>query len=531
MSNGEHGLDVGNAQRVSKAALLLMILAAVVGTAVVFFATPYGLSLRDDSYSYVAGAISLAEGTGFGRLTGDGSVNPITNFPPLYSLALAVPVAVGIDAYPFARMMNSALFGLTVLVAAAAVHRATHSIGYMAFASGIVIGSGTLIEQHTWVQSEPLFICLQFVALVSIGSYVHRPSGRGLLWMAAAASALATYTRFVGVSLILACCLVLLLLHRKPFVTRAREAGLLLLVGVTPLIGFTIRNLAVKGSAANRPAPFWHPPSADAWQGAFVLMLKWLLPDRIAAFLTDSTSMSLVTALALALAATWLGLRLANKMRALPSSDSILSHLSVQGMFCLSYLFVIVLTVLYLDRLTPLDERILAPLHLSIFVTIALGAAYLSRRSSGRRRWSIGVVCVAFAAFHILRSALIVEALAAEGHGYASDRWRMSPTLAYARGLPDAPIFTNNLPAMYFVAGRTTFAIPAPTNLSNLEANSDYARELSEMRQLLRESGGYLVYVGYTPTDRQGAEEFETLTSGLVPVQELTDGTVYKAEK
>ena len=529
MSNVEPAFDVSTGRRMSMAVAVLMILAAVLGTAVVLLATPYGLSLRDDSYSYIAGAVSLARGTGFGRLTGDGSVNPITNFPPLYSLALAVPVEAGIDVYLFGRILNSALFGLTALVAVVAVYRATVSVGYAAFAAGLVLGSGTLIEQYIWVQSEPVFLGLEIVALVSIGSYINGPSRRAFLWLAVAAITLAAFTRFVGIGLILTCSLALLLFHRKPFVARAKEASLLLLVGLAPLIGFTLRNLTLKGSAANRPTPFWHPPAADAWRGALVLSLKWLLPDRIAAFLTDSNWLSLVTFFALAFAATWLWLGLAKKMRTSDSSDPGLDHLTIQGLFCLTYLIFIVFTVLFLDRLTPLDERILAPVHLSLFVILVLGAARLSRGSTLKKRWSIGLLCFAFAAFQILRSLLIVESLVRDGHGYASERWRTSPTLTYARGLPGVPIFTNNLPAVYFVAGRTAYVIPAPTNLSNLEANPNYARELLEMRQLLRDADGYLVYVGYTPTDTQGAEEFKTLTSGLVPVQVFPEGAVYKA--
>jgi hypothetical protein len=125
----------------------------------------------------------------------------------------------------------------------------------------------------------------------------------------------------------------------------------------------------------------------------------------------------------------------------------------------------------------------------------------------------------------------VVESLSLDGHGYASQRWRTSPTLAYARSLPLGPIFTNNLPAVYFVAGRTAYAIPTPTNLSNLEANPAYALELSEMRELLRQADGYLVYVGYAPTDTQGSAEFKTLTSGLTPVRVFAEGVIYQAER
>ncbi|HLE04787.1 MAG TPA: hypothetical protein VI729_09305, partial [Anaerolineales bacterium] len=167
--------------------------------------------------------------------------------------------------------------------------------------------------------------------------------------------------------------------------------------------------------------------------------------------------------------------------------------------------------------------------HLSILLILALAAAHLSGSSSARARLSVAILCLGFAAFQIYRSGLIVESLARDGHGYSSERWRTSPTLAYARGLPAVPIFSNNLPAMYFIAGRTAYAIPSPTNLSNLEPNPSYGNELEEMRHLLRQGDGFLVLVGFAPTDVQGAEEWRNLTAGLLPVQGSAEGIVYRA--
>ena len=530
MSNRSPRPATGVDRRLPSAfASLVLVLVAIIGAAVVYLSTPYGLGLRDDSYSYVTGAVSLAQGTGYGRLTGDGSLNPITNFPPLYSLALALPARLGIDVRVFARTLNGLLFGVTTLIGLMAVYGSTGSVFYAGFGAGLLLGSLTLIEQFTWLQSEPLFLCLQLLALVAIASYIHRPPRPVFLWLAAIASSLGAFTRFVGLGLILACGMALVLLLRKPLSARLKEAMSFMAVAVAPMIAFTIRNFAVKGSAANRPAPFWHPPPPEVWRGGLVLFLKWLLPDRVAAFLTDSSSMSLVTFLFLSVGAIWLGLRLARRANATSSPSLVLSHLSVQALFCLVYLGLIVFTVLLLDRLTPIDERILAPLHLSILLILALAAAHLSGSSSARARLSVAILCLGFAAFQIYRSGLIVESLARDGHGYSSERWRTSPTLAYARGLPAVPIFSNNLPAMYFIAGRTAYAIPSPTNLSNLEPNPSYGNELEEMRHLLRQGDGFLVLVGFAPTDVQGAEEWRNLTAGLLPVQGSAEGIVYRA--
>ena len=60
--------------------------------------TPSGVGLVSDSVNYLNGARMISEGRGYARLSGNQSVKPITNFPPLYSIILSGFLFAGLDA-------------------------------------------------------------------------------------------------------------------------------------------------------------------------------------------------------------------------------------------------------------------------------------------------------------------------------------------------------------------------------------------------------------------------------------------------
>ena len=59
--------------------------------------TPYGVGLVSDSVNYINGARSIAEGNGYYRQGGAGELKAITNFPPLYSIFLSLPLYFGME--------------------------------------------------------------------------------------------------------------------------------------------------------------------------------------------------------------------------------------------------------------------------------------------------------------------------------------------------------------------------------------------------------------------------------------------------
>ena len=83
---------------------------AVVGLASVAISTRWGAGVSPDSTDYVAAATSLLHGRGVSTPAGDGSPVPMTLWPPLYPLFLALTGALGFELHAGARWLNALLY-------------------------------------------------------------------------------------------------------------------------------------------------------------------------------------------------------------------------------------------------------------------------------------------------------------------------------------------------------------------------------------------------------------------------------------
>ena len=85
----------GKAGDVIFAILFILLIAA---SCFIFIrSTPYGVGMVSDSVNYINGARSIAAGNGYYRESGAGTLKAITNFPPLYSIVLSLPLKLGMD--------------------------------------------------------------------------------------------------------------------------------------------------------------------------------------------------------------------------------------------------------------------------------------------------------------------------------------------------------------------------------------------------------------------------------------------------
>jgi hypothetical protein len=118
----------------------------------------------------------------------------------------------------------------------------------------------------------------------------------------------------------------------------------------------------------------------------------------------------------------------------------------------------------------------------------------------------------------------LLEVLPDDSRGFASNSWRTSETIAYVRGLPQAPIYSNEIQAIYFLTGRMATFIPTPLNPATGDPRTDYPEALARMRERLRTEGGALVLID--PSELS-SDELSELTEGLRLVGEFSDGVAY----
>ena len=118
---------------------------ATFGVAIVFYSTSFGIGTDADSPTYAMAARSLLAGKGLTIQTADAAAPvPMTAFPPLLPLLLAVFGRMGLDPFTAARILNALLFGATIFLVGAMVKRLSGSGPASIFAALLMATVGLL---------------------------------------------------------------------------------------------------------------------------------------------------------------------------------------------------------------------------------------------------------------------------------------------------------------------------------------------------------------------------------------------------
>jgi hypothetical protein len=192
--------QTGSSRAARWAALLIP---ALLGAAAVIWATPWGAGTSQDSAYYVCGARSFVQ-TGKIMACGDGrDPSPMTRFPPLYPLILAVPSLIGVDPMPAARWIGAAALAVNVVLMGLVLRAAGASLFLSLLAELIFLTSDIILTVHLFIWSDASFIVF---LLLFVYGYCRWLGDRRRRWIFLAAGAVvaACMIRYIGVVLPLA---------------------------------------------------------------------------------------------------------------------------------------------------------------------------------------------------------------------------------------------------------------------------------------------------------------------------------------
>jgi len=506
--------------------LIVLAALAVLGTALMLLMTRKGIGLWEDSFDYITAARTLAQERRLGRYDGFGDFRPMTHFPPGYPAALALFDALGVDVYVGARWLSCAAFGVTLSLAALTLLLVTRSFAWALFGAGLLLTSEALIGVHLWALSEPIYLLLGLAALLLLARYMEHPRSPAFLLLAALAAALVLLTRYAGISVILAAVGGLWYLLDQPVPRRLRDILIFLPVSVIPSAAFAVRNQLTSGNPVDRLLAAWHPPTRLQWEQAARTVLNWGLPDIVVERLSGAAGLlglAFVCVLAI-LAAAWLVWSRRQRQHSPKAPWTGLLLLLI--FYGVMYLLVVLGTIVFLDRMTLLDNRLLSPFYLAgvIIATSLLAEAW--GRTRGRGRIPIAVVCVLVVGFSLFRFYGLIRVLPEDAKGFASNAWRQSETIAAVRDLPPLPLYSNEIQALYFLTGRTAIFVPTPINPATGQPRDDYATSLAEMRRMVAHGEAMLVLFA-SPEEILQDGGMSDLTLGLPLIAQQADGAVF----
>ena len=368
---------------------LLLALSIVGGLLIVLRELNYGIGLLADSAAYISASRGLAAGEGFtAPLAGQ-----LTAWAPLYPILLSVGGFWGIEqSADWAGWLNAIAFGAVIyctggwlrrrLGAAAPGGRWPVLWGTLAVALSV-----SLTYWAAFAMSEILFVL--FVALALDWTDRHREDGRlsSLLW-AAAFTALACLTRYIGVTLIITVGLLLLFQGYSwqagwrivDFRRKARRMGVFSVVALLPLGLWLLRNYLIpepllgRREASDAPAAALLTNLGDTAAG----LLSWWAPGVP---LTLSGAPLLLAGVGLAAFAILVVIPIIRPPRSdtRRGTDDLTATRLIPGLLIIPGLFILVYLAWLIGSLTVVGNidgisagyRFLAPVYVPLTVVIA----------------------------------------------------------------------------------------------------------------------------------------------------------------
>lgn len=485
-----------------------------------------GIGLQVDSFLYLSAANSIVNGDGYGRTAGDGSFRPLTSYPPLYPAALTVTRLIGLELQAGARLINGAAFGALVLLSGLAVFHSTRSSWAALLGASLLLVSSTLYVVHAWAMSDGIYLALSVGSLFAAFCYLRSPNRRSLLIIASIGASAASFTRFIGITLVIVIA-ISILIHRD-MARHARKLHLLVVgaIGTFPLTVFGARNLLLTGIIANRPSASWHPPNSEHFRSGASKIASWFLPlteDQIpgefALFFVGA-----VISIVIAYVAYWL----LGRRRDLHKIDATSDWFPfLIAMHFLTYMAVLLISMAFFDSQIRFIDRILSPLLVSLVLLFVLAASFAWNKASRSVRPLIAAAMLALLFARAIAGLEALDELRDEGLGFNSIPWRASQTIEFVKSLADTHIYTNDLPALYLLAGKQASMIPVQTFGTSGELRQDFGEQLMLMREQMESQGALMVLVGHSLESRLDPPYLATITEGLKLVEQFPDGMVF----
>jgi 4-amino-4-deoxy-L-arabinose transferase-like glycosyltransferase len=518
-----------NSHRIIPTSLFWVLLAglAMLGIGLMVYITPYGMGLVNDSVGYIGGARTLLQGQGYSRITGDLTLRSVTNYPPMYSIFIALVSLLGFEPLAASYVLNVALFGLNVFLIGWIVRQVSRS-DMLAWITAVLFAiSKPVLVSHAYAMSEPLYLALVLITLLLLTRYFQ--AGRwGWLAIAGVTSSLALLTRYVGISLY-AVALLGLAFFLPEMRRRLAACEIYLAFGIPAVAAWMIRNMLVSESAANRLL-IWHSIPSDKLQEGLINFWGWLLPEA-GGFI--SKLLPVWGAVFGLLVVVWAaGLALSIR-RYHTGQVKITNRVFILGWLCalegLVYLATVVVSMLLLDASPIFEDRILLPFEVFVLMIAVVFLNWLWQRREKKVRAVVALLVVGLTVFMVKDTVDIVRDLHKDGLGFASARWSESPALLAGRELKGKILFSNKPTSLYILNDQPAFILPSPINPATQQPREGYQQNVNDIRQQIQEGRAYIIVFDYNAvieTD-EGKTWMTDITQGLPVYGSYEDGKIF----
>jgi len=172
----------------------------------------YGAGLSTDGARYLSTAENLIKGRGFYDYLGE----PLTQFPPVYSVIIAgIGFISGVDVFIVGQYLNIITFGLVIWLAGIFFRRIFPDEVIYAYIGGAVFTTSiSLIRIAANILSDLLFMVLAIMFLIAATKLMEANTIKNIYIMALIAS-LSPLERYAGLTFIFTGSIILIVLYRR----------------------------------------------------------------------------------------------------------------------------------------------------------------------------------------------------------------------------------------------------------------------------------------------------------------------------
>ncbi len=517
----------------------LLLALSLAGMILLFICTSqWGVGASVDSIAYIGGAREIIKGNGYrSQISG----SPITQWPPLFSAALALIGFSGIDPLDAARILNGILFGLNIFLVGIILKKYTNSTLTASLGSFFMVASHSMALIHGTAWSEPLFILWSLIVCFCLTQYLETGS-KLMLICGAVGAALACLTRYVGISLIATGGIMILFFNSRNWKKRFLDCSLFLAVSFLPLGLWFVRNRLSAGNLTHMDHQF-HPPTWNFFASLFPTVTAWLFPPLWPEFLKNAV---LITVAGLTLAAF-----IVNMIKKPDEASNSNWLTSPPFRFCLSLVFfgvfyfgMLIFHRTFADVDIKVSSRYMSPLYATslLFVLMIIHRWLTSYRPHFLVKGLLFCLVTLLGFASVTHAYVHYSKLYYKGTQYTSRKWRIAETITKLKDLPRSPVIYSNAPtSIYFLLGQPAKRLPKKYDDEHVTKNqtdkpaTDYLEFLSAIKVKLAAKKGYIVLFNSKVSIKQKwfeipPEELKERLS-LVPVAELKDGIIYQVEQ
>ncbi len=454
----------------SVASLATVTLLAVLAWVLLIASTPHGIHLSNDTFSYLGAASNLAAGRGWTYPFGDVGA-PVTLFPPLYPLVLAVPNRLGADVLSWTRWQNAVLLGVFVAAVGTAVRWATdRSVAPTAAAMLLATFGVPTLLVYSFAWSETVYLPLQVLSLFFLARHLASGGRRDLL-VASVLASLVLVTRYAGVSLILAECLLLVAWPHRRVAVRAGTAAVFGVIVAIPSGAWAIRNMR-RSDTLTGNNELIHAMTRERLLESWTTARGWLLHDAVRVGWVGAIAVSIVVALMLSV----VGARVASRRSRAPFPPLAVVCLVFVP---IHWLFLVAANALS-TRAPPFNDRILGLVYPPLVIAIVVLVDH-ARGSAGwppaRAAWS---VALAVTTVTVLIGAPAVITARLTTARFSADAYRAAAATLRPYAVDEPNVLSDQSNVAWFLLERPVAGLPRPCLGGVHRSDPRYETELAE---------------------------------------------------